>query len=203
MSKLPFSRKDFGTLAGQACYGYGHGVAGIVDVLFQAAQHLHRSDAREAAEAGLRTLHATALPIGEGCWWPVAADDDTCWNGWCHGTPGVLRAISGALRCRPSAADTALAVRALHGMAAANAGNWCLCHGIASRLDAYNEILPLLPEADTAEFLGPAKADAALLAALVASGLHDAEERPAHDMTHAGIMTGAAGVLQALLHRQA
>lgn len=191
---------DYGTLAGQACYGYGHGVAGIVEVLFQAAQHLHRAEARDAAEAGLRTLHATALPIGEGCWWPVAADDDTCWNGWCHGTPGVLRAIAGALRYRPSVADTALAVRALRGMAAANAGNWCLCHGVVSRLDAYNAILPLLPENDAAEFLRPAKADAAILAALVAGGLQDAEARPAHDTGQAGWMTGVAGVLQTLLH---
>lgn len=198
----PWPEGDFGTLAGQACYGYGHGVAGIVDVLFQAAVHLQRPDAQKAAEAGLRTLHATVISIeGGGCWWPVAADDDTCWNGWCHGTPGVLRALARALGIRPSEADTALAVRGLHGMAAANAGHWCLCHGLASRVDAYNAMLPILPEGLAAPFQVAAAMDAAALARMVATGIFDPEARPGGDATTGGWMTDSAGVITTLLRR--
>jgi lantibiotic modifying enzyme len=181
-------------LSGANLYGHAHGVAGIVDVLLK-SWALYRSETlRIGALGGLATLHRTARPLGEdACWWPPDDEDDTCWNAWCHGTPGVVKTLSQAVSAFGREEDQALLEKALRGMMRANNGGFCLCHGVASRLDAYVDALPHVHGAFRKELKAAAARDVALLESLDLDNLHGAGGEPA-----LGLMTGALGVLYAL-----
>lgn len=211
----PWPTGDYGSLSGQAAHGHAHGSAGIVAVLSRAAATLGHTAARAVAASGLRqivsAIKSTQInqkehkktqtnsdnPDAGTAWWPVAAGDDTCWNAWCHGTPGILVALAGL--DEPTITDEihALLPGALRGMAACNHGGWCLCHGLASRVWAWSALWaevqgrPALVE--------QANLDVSVLMGVVALGPVSNEAQEAHAAGPPGLMTGPAGALAACL----
>ena len=191
----PWPEGPFGSLSGARLPGFAHGAAGVVYTLLSLYERFEEQAFLDAAEAGLETLARCARPLdgNDGCWWPFSPDDGTCWNAWCHGTPGIAKTLAKAVRILGRDKERTLLCRALAGVAAANNAGFCLCHGIASRLDAY---------ADAREWLGPqlarAERDAALLSALDLYAL----ESQAHGLEASGrsrgLMTGAAGAFRTL-----
>jgi len=145
-------------------------------------------------EAGFATLlrHGRSLPAG-GIWWPVSRSDETCWNAWCHGTPGVVKALAAGHEL--DLVDSASLRAGLLGMGAANSGELCLCHGVASRLDAYADAFAALPSL---------RADAAIAASasadreLLAEALHQSLAGKGLLEPGKGLMTGLAGVARTL-----
>ena len=182
----PWPEGPFGDLSGTACYGFGHGVAGIVYALLRL--HAVAPDAAllEEITRGLDTLARVARPVPgapEACWWPVSRRDDTCWNAWCHGTPGVLKTLSLAHKMR--LLDDALPHAGLRGMYLANNSELCLCHGVASclyaTLDARDAGINVSPYAHAMQH----EAD------LLARALRGNTAEIFHD--GAGLMTGPLG----------
>ncbi len=136
----PWPEGPFGSLSGARLYGFGHGAAGVVHTLFRLYEATGEASFLEAAEQGLATLRQAARPVEhaeDAVYWTCSETDDQVWNAWCHGTPGILKALAKALHVRPNEGDQDLLRRGLRGMCAANNGGYCLCHGVASRLDAY------------------------------------------------------------------
>lgn len=187
----------FGDLSGAACLGFGHGLAGILYALLRAEAIAPSASAREHIERGLVSLLRLSRVVPgtrDALWWPVSREDDTCWNAWCHGTPGVVKALATAARA--GLADAPLLHAALRGMALANNSELCLCHGTASRLDAMSDCMAIpgfkLPE----EALRAARSDFDTLAAIA----EPAQFEPSGSDMAQGLMTGLPGVLLAL-HR--
>jgi len=193
----------FGDLSGAACLGFGHGLAGVLYALLRADGLAPSARARDQIERGLVTLvrHANVVPgTRDALWWPVSSSDTTCWNAWCHGTPGVIKTLAAAAHA--GLADTPVLHAALRGMNLANNSECCLCHGTASRLDAVNDCMSIpgftLPDA----LRHAAQSDFETLAAactpahFVANGDDDA------DSAH-GLMTGLPGALLTLHRAQA
>ncbi|MFM1918444.1 MAG: hypothetical protein RLZZ303_78 [Candidatus Hydrogenedentota bacterium] len=193
----PWPEGPYTGLSGARQYGYAHGAAGILAVLAARQSESPTAQRKRHLVAGLHWLAKGALEV-EGVpgalWWPVSPQDDACWNAWSHGTPGVVKALSAAVAFPPA---RALLPAALAGLRAANNAGYCLCHGIASRLDACLDAALAL--GDTApEWLAPqALADAAALAALDLAAL-EARERPEAGDDGVGYMKGAAGVVLTL-----
>lgn len=193
----PWPQGPYTGLSGARQYGHAHGAAGVLAVL-AALQAEEPSAQRERhLLGGFNWLAQGALEV-EGVpgalWWPVSPQDDACWNAWSHGTPGVVKALSAAAAL-PPARD--LLPGALAGLRSANNAGYCLCHGIASRLDACLDAALALGNA-APEWLAPqALADAAALAALDLPAL-EARERPDAGDDGIGYMKGAAGVVLTL-----
>lgn len=195
----PWPTGPYGTLSDAVNYGFAHGVAGVVTVLLRLHAATDHEPFLAAAREGLETIRGAAVDLQEvdGVWWPVSPDDHTCWNGWCHGTPGILLALAEAIRLKVPGDWTTLAARARTGAIAANCGHFCLCHGIASRLEALATIAPLLPPSPEADAC--MARDAALLASL---DLESLSAQPAATFQHEdprGLFTGAAGAFRTLL----
>jgi len=182
-------------LSGERQYGFAHGTAGVVSALC-ALQALSPSNARaDAIAGGIRFLLSGARALeGDACWWPVSETDERCWNAWSHGTPGVVKALAAA---SPYSSEAVGALSsAVRGIGLANNTGYCLCHGIASRLDAYLDALPLLAESDAeahAEALAQASADAEILARMPAHR-YEARVNPEAGDDGYGWLKGAAGV---------
>lgn len=191
----PWPEGPYGSLSGARLFGFAHGVAGVTYTLLRLYEAFDLPVFRDGSVQGLETLArgAAALDDGRGHWWPFSDGDATCWNAWCHGTPGVVKALARAVGVMGRNADRTLLNLALTGVASANNAGFCLCHGIASRLDAY---------ADAKEYnaahVASARRDAAILSALDTYAL----ESCAHGLEAAGrsrgLMTGAAGVYRTL-----
>ncbi len=139
------------------------------------------------------------MPDGQsGAWWPPDAKDTTVWNAWCHGTPGTGKAFALGAQCGLAEASSELLLDAARGICAANTGGYCLCHGVASRLDALLDIRPALGVVPT--WLDAAcRADAAVLTALDPYALQTRDVLPRPGAETGGLMTGAAGVTRTLL----
>lgn len=200
----PWPDGPFGTLSGATPHGFAHGTAGVVHALLTLYAATGEAKYREAALLGLDSLHTAAQEVSgvaKTAWWAVSENDGACWNAWCHGTPGVVKALARAVRVLNRAEDRALLRRALRGVGAANNPGYCLCHGIASRLDAYADALPVLGQ-DAAEFEAAALHDRDILASLD----HPALDLSSHGLERGGVsrglMTGAAGVWHVLLRFQ-
>ncbi len=71
--------------------GYGHGVAGIADVLLRAHERWDVPEALAAALDARELLARTAVPCldGRGATWPSTPDGRRGLCGWCHGSVGV------------------------------------------------------------------------------------------------------------------
>ena len=193
----PWPEGPYGSMSGARSLGFAHGVAGIVHTLLRLYTVLDDPALLDAAEGGLRTLRQTVRLQDGFAWWPPSVDDDTVWNAWCHGTPGIVKTFVQALAVREHPEDRALLRAALHGIAAANNSGWCLCHGVASRLDAYTDARSVTGTAWT-EFQPAADQDAAVLAALDLNLLEESQRNGEAGAEAGGLMTGAAGVLRAL-----
>lgn len=193
----PWPEGPYTGLSAARQYGYAHGAAGILAVLATLQAEQPNAQRERHLVAGFDWLAQGALEV-EGVpgalWWPVSPQDDACWNAWSHGTPGVVKALSAA-EAFPDA--RALLPGALAGLRATNNAGYCLCHGIASRLDACLDATLALGNA-APEWLAPqALADAAALAALDLPAL-EARERPEAGDDGIGYMKGAAGVVLTL-----
>lgn len=192
----PWPEGDFGSLSGARLFGFGHGVAGVCYALLRLHQVAPDSQIHAAARAGLETLERHARPIEseDAVWWPVSTRDEDVWNAWCHGTPGVVKALAAAIEVDGDRRWGVLAERALRGVYCANNAGFCLCHGIASRLDAAVDAahagLPL-PAA--------AHRDALTLQALDLDSLETTAQSLERDGRARGLMTGVAGVYVTLL----
>ena len=180
---------DYGDLSGAACHGFGHGLAGVVYALLRCRAVAPQ---QELIEAGLLSLLRCAERVpgaADALWWPVSAQDSTCWNAWCHGTPGVLKAFAAAARV--GLADARVLEAGLRGMYLANNSEACLCHGVGSRVDAVADCLEVpgfgLSTAMRAEF----EHDLELLARSLAVS-------PERAGLGQGLMTGPLGVAVAL-----
>ncbi len=188
----PWPEGPFGTMAGERLHGFAHGTAGVTHTLLELHTHLGGTAYLEAAEGGLQTLRRAARDTGaDGSWWPCSEQDLTVWNAWCHGTPGVAKTLARALHAREHAEDQRLLRRALRGIAQANNSGWCLCHGVASRLDAFADAVPVLDEVRSW-----GDADAALLASLDTHALEQRDCGGEAGAEAGGWMCGAAGVLR-------
>ena len=191
-----------GALAATRHFGFAHGVAGVAYALLRLYEANRESAFLEAAEEGLGYLRTQARPVPEvedALWWAASASDDTCWNAWCHGTPGIVKAFAAALRVRASEEDRDLLERALRGVFAANNGGYCLCHGVASRLDAYADARGVVSEGMGAVLLAQAERDAALLSSLDLASLEQGRRPGLAGEEAGGLMTGALGVSRTLL----
>lgn len=191
---------DYAGLSGVCQYGYAHGVAGIVGAL----SGLHRIAPDDALAEQIRGavafLSAGALPVpGEdkARWWPVSDEDEACWNAWSHGTPGVLKGLCAAHLALPDAVPVSLMTQALEGIRAANNAGYCLCHGIASRLDAYVDAAHALGAQQPTWLRDEALTDAARLAALDVWAI-ERRVRPEAGDDGYGLLKGAAGVVRTL-----
>lgn len=194
----PWPEGSYAGLSGSRQYGYAHGTAGILHALQQANELLHDATIARCVQGAAKHLAAGARPLpssNAAAWWPVDADDETCWNAWSHGTPGVVRALSSLQEDR----DEALILRGLEGIRSANNAGYCLCHGIASRLDAYVAAAHALRDCAPAWLGQEALRDATTLAALDVFRL-EAREHPEAGDDGYGLMKGAAGVVLTL-HR--
>ena len=205
----PWPEGPYGSLSGARLYGFAHGVAGIAYTLFRLYAATGERAFLEAAEAGLVTLRAASRPVDgteDARWWPCSREDGSAWNAWCHGTPGVLKAFAAGLHVRAQEADRRLLMQGVRGIMAANNGNYCLCHGVASRLDAYEDARALFPAQKGAPDRGflraladEAERDAALLGSLDLFVLEQAQRRGGAGSEAGGLMTGAAGAVRTLL----
>ena len=200
----PWPKGPHGTLAGATPHGFAHGTAGVAHALLALYGETCEDVYRDAALAGLATLHTTARTVPEAddaVWWPVSNHDDACWNAWCHGNPGIVKTLAKAVALLHREEDHVLLLRALRGVATANNPGYCLCHGIASRLDAYADALPVLGDA-AAEFAEEAQRDLALLATLDVYPLENEAPSLERGGVSRGVMTGAAGVMRTALRFQ-
>ncbi len=198
----PWPEGPYGTLSGARDYGFAHGAAGIVHALMALYGLCGERAFLASAEGGLRTLRAAAKPVPEeeaARYWPVSAKEPAARNAWCHGTPGAAKALAKALSIREDHADLSCAIAAAHGIAAANNPGYCLCHGVASRLDAYTDLLPILPENEAAPIRAEADRDTQLLLSLDLFALERAEATGEAGAESGGLMTGALGAMRALL----
>lgn len=192
----PWPAGPYGTLSGAQQFGFAHGIAGVCYALLRLYEAADGEAHRRAAEDAVDTLARSARPLenaGDAVWWPVSAEDETAWNAWCHGTPGVVKTLALATTVLGRGADRELLLRAVRGMHAANNPGFCLCHGIASRLDA------ALDAATASPLAAEAHRDAAILAALDLPRLENAAWRLERGGRARGLMTGAAGVWRTLL----
>lgn len=194
---------QYGTLSGAALPGFAHGVSGIAYVLCRAHRFAPTPMLEKVLRGSAQFLHETArvvaTDLGEGLWWSHDAQDRKVWNGWNHGTPGVTRALAAIRRTLPGACGEEFLIQALHGMGAANNGGYSLSQGVASRLDAYAEALPLLSQHHAEPFNGAANLDAAILTAIDAFALEASAGDPPPEGTGQGLMLGAPGVWLTLL----
>jgi hypothetical protein len=188
-------------LSGIQQYGFAHGVAGILAALAQLHEAAPTARLADAIVAGARFLAAGARALpGDipGRWWPVSAQDESCWNAWSHGTPGVLKGLCAARRALPDAVAESLLLDALDGIRSANNAGYCLCHGIASRLDAYIDAACTLADRQPGWLTAEALTDATALAALDLWAIEARVRRDAGDDGY-GLLKGAAGVVRTLL----
>jgi serine/threonine protein kinase len=183
-------------------FGLAHGTAGVVLALARYSKTYPSRDLDACLAGGVASLRAGAQPVSddapEALWWPVSAQDESCWNAWSHGTPGVLKALCAAYTANPALVPLELLHAALGGIRAANNAGYCLCHGIASRLDAYVDAVTTLGPAAPAWLADAALTDATALAALDVFAL-EARTRPEAGDDGYGLMKGAAGVVRTLL----
>lgn len=187
---------EYAGLAGARHYGFAHGAAGAVHALLALVEAVDDAAPRDTAGEGLQTLLTAARPApgpGHALWWPVSRDDGSVWNAWCHGTPGVVKALVRAAAVFPDKVSPDYLAAALRGIAAANNGGYCLCHGIASRVDAYADAAALCPGLAAQGIAS----DAALLRAARFEALHAASPPGARAEGH-GLMTGPAGVWRSI-----
>jgi serine/threonine protein kinase len=193
----------YGSLSGAVLPGFAHGTAGILYVLSRAHRLAPDEALARAIRGGVRYLATTARPVetdtGAGVWWGYDATDRKVWNGWNHGNPGVIKGLAAARRAVPECCDDAIMVTALRGMGAANNGGYALAQGVASRLDAYAEALPLLDVLTRAPFQEAAERDAATLRAIDPFTLEASAGDPPPEGTGEGLMLGAPGVWLTLL----
>jgi len=192
----PWPEGPYGTMPGARLYGFAHGTAGVAQTLFRLYELFPRGGYLDAAERGIETLRRAARPVsGNAVWWPVSEQDATVWNAWCHGTPGVAKALAQALAIRDDVRDRELLLAALEGMACANNSGWCLCHGVASRLDAFCDAQAVMDVAASADWAGR---DAALLSSLDVHTLERDQCNGEAGAEAGGLMTGAAGVARTM-----
>ncbi|HNR30320.1 MAG TPA: lanthionine synthetase LanC family protein, partial [Candidatus Hydrogenedentes bacterium] len=191
----PWPEGPYGSMSGARLFGFAHGVAGVGYALLRLVEVTGDDAFRRAAEAAIDTLrcHARPLDAANAVWWAVSPTDETVWNAWCHGTPGVVKTLSLAAAVLGRDADRELLERALRGVYVANNPGFCLCHGIASRLDAALDAAAWTP------LPAGAHRDAAILAALDLPALEEAAHGIEKSGRSRGLMTGAAGVRRALI----
>lgn len=196
----PWPEGPHGDLAGAACFGFGHGAAGIVHALLRLNEHAPSPELEEEITRGLHTLCGAAYPVAPGdpaLWYPVSPTDHTCWNAWCHGTPGVLITLARAQRKHAHLLPPDLLPRAARGLYTANNSELCLCHGVASRLHAATALLTLNDPALNQIIAPHARADADILARALR---HPANAWPfthPHENPHAWL-TGRLGLATTL-----
>jgi len=191
---------DYAGLSGVCQYGYAHGVAGILAALSGLQRIAPSDDVAGLIRGAVAFLSAGALPVpGEESarWWPVSDEDEACWNAWSHGTPGVLKGLCAAHAALPGAVPVSLIVQALDGIRAGNNAGYCLCHGIASRLDAYVDAAEALGAQQPAWLRDEALTDAARLATLDVWAIARRVRPEAGDDGY-GLLKGAAGVVRTL-----
>lgn len=177
----------YGDLSGAVCHGFAHGAAGVLHALLTWHTVSPSETLDTLVRQGLHALLAAARPVpggGSARWWPVSNTDSTCWNAWCHGTPGVIGLL--ALGARHGLVRASEVAAAVAGMYCANAFESCLCHGVASRLRAFTEAaaVPGVHIAD--EIRAHARHDAKLLARALHAG-------PAAFGEETGLLTGPPG----------
>jgi serine/threonine protein kinase len=185
-------------LSGEKQYGMAHGTAGVVWTLTGLYEATGDDSLLPAIHAGVGFILRGARPLKSddgrhALWWPVSESDDRCWNAWSHGTPGVAIALTRAAAVCEAARESLLP--AALGITLANNPGYCLCHGIASRLEAYTAVLHVQRDA---VLEAEARRDAALLAGLPLAAL-EARANPEAGDDGYGLMKGAAGVWRALL----
>ncbi|MBI2432379.1 MAG: hypothetical protein HYV26_05860, partial [Candidatus Hydrogenedentes bacterium] len=191
----------FGGLSGARYWGFGHGVAGVCLALLHAYARSNDKVLLDTAQEGLHTLAAAAQPIDDDAvWWPVSAKDETAWNAWCHGTPGIVKTLSLAALSHGDVNVLALLRRAVRGMALANNAGWCLCHGLCSRVDARVDAARVEDPGVRELVQRDGPTDAHILEGLDGESLVPASGvRALGDHEGQGLMTGTLGLYRTLL----
>ncbi len=192
----------YGSLSGMRGYGFGHGVSGIVHTMLRAFEMSGDEALRSGSMRGLAMLAHSARHCGDGAglWWPPDERDDTVWNGWCHGTPGVVKVLARAYRVLGRKEDEVLLEQAMDGVLMGNNSELCLCHGVASRLDAYLDGQAAMGMAFPERFRVAMAEDAGLLMEVVrAQGWGNELDAVQGAGAGSGLMTGFGGLLRVLL----
>jgi hypothetical protein len=191
------------TFAGQARYGFGHGVAGIGTFLLAAGQDLGQREYLDLAEAAGQTLRTSASAGGVTVYWPErvgSAQPLAPGMGahWCSGASGIGTFL--VRLCQATGADWAREL-ALRCAATVLAERWrsspAACHGLAGDGDF---LLDLAETLDAPELRGRAEdllESAYLRHAMRADRLVFPDETMLGDTVDYG--TGLCGVLAFLL----
>lgn len=174
-------------IGGWACYGYGHGVAGIADVLFDLAAAHGAARFADHAERAIDWVVAGAMERGDGIDWPEAPGEHSFGGWWCHGAAGIAPVLARAGRREP-------AMRAMRHSARMVWGGPGRCHGLAGNIELLVRVGELLDHSaatDAAVDLGRVLADWE-----IAPGVYPGESP---ELVTPDYMVGVAGVIPAFL----
>jgi len=199
----PWPEGDFGDLSGVASLGFAHGVAGIVYALLRHDQATGTAPPQDdLIRGGLRALETAARPIPGvplAMHWPLHPESSESWNAWCHGGPGIAKALCAAQISNLAADLRPLTRAALLGALFTHVGGLTLCHGLASRVELGGIALELAFDADLAGWIDAAvQDDQARLACALQRWLDAPALFGAADEAPHGLMTGALGAALAL-----
>ncbi|MFD7162359.1 class IV lanthionine synthetase LanL [Streptomyces violascens] len=137
-------------LAGSACYGFGHGVAGNAAFLLAAGRDLDRPDLTDVAVGGGHALCAVAAWRSGGAHWPKGPGrtERPGLNFWCNGTSGIATFLvrlwheTGDERFLEHAEGAARAVRRQRRQIGPGS-----CHGVAGNAELLLDLHELTGEA--------------------------------------------------------
>ncbi|WP_420146957.1 lanthionine synthetase LanC family protein [Spirosoma sp.] len=171
--------------------GFAHGVAGIINALFEAFALTQNTTYRDVAFQGLRYENAFFDQPQQN--WPdfraatsnEATNGPTCSCAWCHGAPGIaLSRLRGyELTHHPALkeeAQTAVATTARH-LTWEQQTNFSQCHGLAGNSDVLLEAADILNQSDwrvQAEAIGQRGQERYRQTGLWANGLYNQFQLP-------------------------
>jgi serine/threonine protein kinase len=124
---------------GRRSPGYGHGAAGIADVLLDLYEATGRDEYLRASRGATRWIESLALPAlsdDSGSAWPRFEGDERGVLTWCYGAAGIGRMLLRSAAANLTDSGTELAERA--GTAVAAGTRWMgmtQCHGLAGSLE--------------------------------------------------------------------
>jgi lantibiotic modifying enzyme len=135
-------------LEGETFYGFAHGAAGIIYFLASYAARFEASDVDRAWKHASEWLQANAVdPEAAALEWRWSSHQETIWNYWCHGAPGIGLAF---LRMYQISGDEHYAEVARRALDAPHESishpSLSQCHGLAGIGEIYLEAARVLDD---------------------------------------------------------
>lgn len=174
-------------LGGTTCFGYGHGAAGIADVLFDLAEVTVDDRFDGLAREALDWIETGAVERGAGLDWPEYPDTEPFGGWWCNGAGGIATVLARAGRAETAARAAHLTAR----MTWAMPGR---CHGLAGNIEC---LLTVAERLGDTRWRDAAEVHGRLLASWqIAPGVYPGESP---ELVTPDYMVGMAGVIPAFL----